>query len=80
VVTTTLGCEGIAVAPGRDVLVADSPEEFAAATIRLLRDADLGKGMGERAREVAETLYDWRRIVPGLDDFYRQLTYGKLLT
>ena len=36
VVTTTYGNEGIGALPGRDLLVADDPESFAAAVIKLL--------------------------------------------
>src|SRR5690606_26213162 len=37
-VTTTLGCEGIGVTHGKDVLIADTPEAFAEAVLRLLED------------------------------------------
>ncbi|MBI4319520.1 MAG: glycosyltransferase [Chloroflexi bacterium] len=73
VVSTSLGCEGILVTPGEDVLVADAPDDFAEKTIRLLTDASLRKGLAQRSRHVAERLYDWHRIVPVLEEFYRQL-------
>jgi len=38
VVATTVAVEGMFAEPDRDVLVADSPEEFAAAVVRLYRD------------------------------------------
>ena len=40
VVTTSIGNEGIRAVPGHDLLIANSPEEFAAATIKLLRDPE----------------------------------------
>ena len=41
VVTTSKGAEGLAVVHGEHVLIADDPHDFAAATVRLLRDSEL---------------------------------------
>src|SRR5205807_1576985 len=42
IVSTSLGWEGLpGVEPGRHLLVADSPRDFAAATVRLLEDREL---------------------------------------
>lgn len=40
-VTTTLGAEGMSLRDGEEALIADTPEEFAAAVVRLYRDAGL---------------------------------------
>ncbi len=40
VVSTTVGCEGLPVHPGEDILVADSAEEFAGACVRLWQEPD----------------------------------------
>lgn len=53
VVTTTIGSEGLAVRPGVHLLVADTAEAFAAAVVRLLRDAGLRRRFGEAARTFA---------------------------
>ena len=53
VVSTSLGAEGLAVEDGVHLLLADDPDDFAAATVRLLRDAAL-RG---RLTGAAETLY-----------------------
>jgi glycosyltransferase involved in cell wall biosynthesis len=53
VVSTTVGAEGLDVEDGVHLLVADDPEEFAAATVRLLRDTRLRV----RLTEAAETRY-----------------------
>ena len=53
VVSTTLGAEGLDVLDGVHLLLADDPEAFAAATIRLLRDP----GLRVRLTQAAETLY-----------------------
>ena len=54
VVTTSIGCEGLAAQDGVNLLVRDRPEDFAAAILRVLRDGDLrrrlGEGGGERGK------------------------------
>jgi glycosyltransferase involved in cell wall biosynthesis len=53
VVSTSLGAEGLAVEDGVHLLLADDPDDFAAATVRLLRDAALRV----RLTVAAEALY-----------------------
>ena len=53
VVSTTLGAEGLDVEDGVHLLLADDPEEFAAATVRLLGDP----GLRVRLTEAAEARY-----------------------
>ncbi len=72
VVSTTVGCEGIAAQPGRDVLIADSPDDFAAAVVRLLGDASLAESLRRNGRRLAEERYDWRAIGRRLDDVYNR--------
>lgn len=67
VVSTTLGCEGIAVQPGTDVLIADSAPDFAAAVVRVLGDPALAETLRRNGRRLAAATYDWRAIVGQLD-------------
>ncbi len=69
-VSTTVGCEGIAVENGRDILVADDPAAFADATVRLLKDAALNQQITERGRQTAEQKYDYRQACKPLDAIY----------
>ena len=59
VVSTRVGCEGLSVIPGKHLLVADSPEEFAQVVIKLLSDPDLQTRFGNAGRELVEELYSW---------------------
>jgi glycosyltransferase involved in cell wall biosynthesis len=70
VVTTSLGCEGIAVEDGQQVLVADAPAAFAQAVLRVLADRDLAGALGCKGRERVVAQYDYRVACRPLDDVY----------
>ncbi len=54
VVTTAIGAEGMALAPGRDVLVADDPARFAASVHRLHTDPELWSSVSQAGRRRAQ--------------------------
>jgi glycosyltransferase involved in cell wall biosynthesis len=70
-VTTTVGLEGIHARHGEHVLVADTPEDFASAVIRLIGDADLQQKLAQNGRRLAEDAYDWRVVLKKLDQVIR---------
>ncbi|MBA3873426.1 MAG: glycosyltransferase [Anaerolineae bacterium] len=70
-VSTTVGCEGIHVTNNFDILVADSPQDFAQQTIRLLTDAALNEQLTLHGRQTAEEQYDYRRACAPLDQIYQ---------
>jgi glycosyltransferase involved in cell wall biosynthesis len=61
IVSTSVGCEGINVSNGRNILIADHPYDFANKTIGLLKSPDLRTNLGENALELAKS-YDWNLI------------------
>ncbi len=71
-VTTTLGCEGIAVEHERHVLIADTPEAFAAAVVRVLRDRAFADELGRAGRALIENTYDYRAACRPLDELYQR--------
>ena len=73
VVTTTIGLEGIQAEPGKDVLVADTPEDFAACVVRLLHDPRLREDLGKNSRLFVEQTYDWRIVLKKLDEVYERV-------
>ncbi len=72
-VSTRLGAEGIELVDGQHALLADTPEAFAEAAVRLLGDAALRQRLSQQARACAEERYDWRKIVPRLFPLYDRL-------
>ncbi len=67
IVTTSLGAEGVSVESGRDMMVADDPDTFSAAVVRLLKDGEMSRMLGARARALAEDLFSWQRGVDELE-------------
>src|SRR5262249_34421368 len=65
VVSTSLGCEGLEVVSGRDLLIADDAERFARSVVDLLENAAMRSALGRDGREVAER-YDWPRCTQPL--------------
>ena len=69
-VSTALGCEGFDLVADQELVVADTPAEFAAAVLALLRDPARRERLGRAARRFAGSRYDWRMIVPRLERVY----------
>ena len=61
VVSTSLGCEGLAVESGKHLLVADQPQAFAEAVITLLQHPELRKTLGDTGRALVVATYSWDR-------------------
>ena len=77
IVSTSLGCEGFeGLESGRELSVADTPEEFAQQVIGLFDDASRRERLGRAARRFVEEQYDWRLIVPKLEQVYEKLDVG----
>ena len=61
VVSTSLGCEGLAVEDGKHLTVADQPELFAQAVVDLLQHAEKRASLGNAGRALVEAEYSWER-------------------
>jgi polysaccharide biosynthesis protein PslH len=59
VVSTRIGAEGLPVKDGEELLLADSPEEFASAVVRVLTDDALARSLGRRAAETVRARFGW---------------------
>ena len=72
IVSTTIGAEGITYQPGKDILVADTAEDFALAVQKILTDDDLAQTLSHNGRRNLEDCYDWRKIYSAWDVVYQQ--------
>jgi len=73
VVTTTCGAEGIDVLNGKELFIADSPNDFAERTIFLLKEKEIRNEMGRLGRELIVQKYSWEKILADYDDIYLKL-------
>lgn len=70
IVSTKVGAEGILYQDGDNILIADNPEDFARAIIRVLKDPDLSRHLREKGRRWVEEHYNWHKVYPAWDLIY----------
>jgi glycosyltransferase involved in cell wall biosynthesis len=62
VVSTAVGAEGLPVQAGENILLADTPQDFANSVVSLLHDPEERKRMGASARVLVQEKYSWPKI------------------
>jgi len=73
IVSTTLGADSIEAHDGQDLLIADEPEQFADAVVRLLKEPELRGRLGSAGRRWVTERYDWRVTYTHWDSIYDRL-------
>jgi len=73
VVATPMGAEGLDVSPGRHLLLGDGPEALAAACLRLLGDAALGRRLATEAGALVRRRYALPVVTRTIRTLYRDL-------
>lgn len=73
VVSTSKGIEGLALEHDRHVLVADTPESFATATLRLLEQPELRTRLAIEGRRRVADMYNWRVIGERMNDLIHEV-------
>lgn len=73
VVSTTIGAEGLDLRHGEHLLIADTPEGFAAAVAAVLADPAAAAARARVARELVLARYDWRACCRPVLDGYAML-------
>ena len=73
VVSTSQGCEGLATEPGDNILVADDPQVFSEAVVRVLENPCLRKRLGREGRKTVAEQYAWDKIGDHMADLYRRV-------
>jgi len=68
VVSTTLGAEGLGARDGEHLLLADDPDDFADAMLRLLNDPPLRARLGDAGRSHYEGRFTWPAAWRKLDE------------
>ena len=68
VVSTTVGAEGLDVRSPENILLADTPQAFADACLRLLDDAQERRRMAAAAHELVATQFSWDAVADRFAD------------
>jgi sugar transferase (PEP-CTERM/EpsH1 system associated) len=74
VVATSVAAKGVAAIPGTQLLVADEPEQFADAVLRILDNGMLRKSLSESARQQVEEAHSWARSMQILDSILDEVS------
>ena len=72
VIATTVAAQGIDYTDGVDMLIADTPADFARQIGRCMADRDFCRSVGAAARELIARCYDGQRLTNELMDFYNK--------
>jgi glycosyltransferase involved in cell wall biosynthesis len=73
IISTTIGAEGINYKKGRDILIADTPEEFHKAVSQCINDKDYCSSIGRNARKLIENDHNIKKIIDKLIRFYNKV-------
>jgi glycosyltransferase involved in cell wall biosynthesis len=71
-VSTTIGAEGLDVSHGQNILLADTAEPFADATIRLLTNPEHARELASAARKHVAARYSWARVAEIFSSYCEQ--------
>ncbi|HUG35786.1 MAG TPA: glycosyltransferase, partial [Candidatus Limnocylindrales bacterium] len=75
-VSTRVGIEGLPVRDGENVVLADAPEDFAAAVARLLKDGAERERIARNARAYVEHHVSWERAAEAFAGACRRAVHG----
>jgi len=76
IVSTAVGCEGLNVNDGKNIMIADNPEEFAERVINLLINRDIRNTLENNALTVAQG-YSWKLITKLQENVYVEAIRGR---
>ncbi len=71
IVATSQAAEGLPVEHDTNILLADTPSDFAGAVVRTLNDTLLQQRLGGNAAAMVRSYYAWETIAGSLEDAYR---------
>ncbi len=77
VVATSMSCDGIDVTHGENILIADSPAEFAKSVTALLGDRDLRARLRRNARAKVLEKYEWQSQADKMEEVYRRAVWKR---
>lgn len=77
VVSTGVGCEGITVRDGHDILIAETPTDLTSRVYEVFSDADLRNRLTKNAYNLVKENYGWDNIALKMEKIYGDLVLKK---
>lgn len=74
IVSTSIGAEGIPVTHNENIIIADTPEDFANAIKNLSSNQELKNKIGNNARKFIEDNFENTKLISSLLAFYKELS------
>ncbi len=71
-ITTSVGAEGLGATDGKNIMIEDTPEGIADATLKILADPLLSETIANNARKLVEEKYSWYKMSEYLDKIYEE--------
>jgi sugar transferase (PEP-CTERM/EpsH1 system associated) len=71
VISTTIGAEGLPVHDGAQLLIADDPEKFAEAVVKVLSDSEFATQLGNNAAQLVRQNFGWPGVAATFADLCR---------
>jgi glycosyltransferase involved in cell wall biosynthesis len=76
IISTTIGAEGINCTSGKNIIIADSPKDFAKAVCTCLKDQDYCDQIGNNAKKLIASEYNNDQISKNMILFFEELKTG----
>lgn len=73
IVSTSIGAKGLALSPGENIIIADTPESFADGIIRIIQSENTYESLSRSGLSLIKSTYTNESINTGLMDFYNKL-------
>ena len=70
IISTSVGCEGLDVEDGKTIVIADTPDAFVQAIVKVLADPAWADTIGRQGRQLVESRYDWAAVAKTLMAVY----------
>jgi len=76
IISTSIGAEGIPHEHNKNILIANTPDEFATCINRCISDSNFYHSIGENARQLVLDHFDNEKICQKLLNFYQEIGHS----
>lgn len=77
VVSTSIGAEGLPVEHGKDIILADEPQDFARQVVNLLEHRAARSALGAAARQLVEQRHSWASVAARFEEVLDEVAHTK---